>query len=113
MNCHSYGTLRGDMSLVGPRPEVGKWVDAYPGRWASVLEVRPGVTDLASILYRDEESLLAKASDPGRMYREEILPNKLTLYEDYVAKHSFCGDLVIIAKTLQAIFLPRTAMEHR
>ena len=95
-----WNVLTGDMSLVGPRPEVRTWVDAYPERWALVLTVRPGITDPASIVYRDEEDILAQSPDPQRTYREDILPHKLSLYEDYVKTQSFRGDVGILLKTL-------------
>jgi lipopolysaccharide/colanic/teichoic acid biosynthesis glycosyltransferase len=95
--------LKGDMSLVGPRPEVRPWVEVYPERWAKVLTVRPGLTDEASIEFRDEEKLLASAIDPERLYRETVLPRKLKHGEAYAARHNFLGDLSILARTLQAI----------
>jgi lipopolysaccharide/colanic/teichoic acid biosynthesis glycosyltransferase len=95
-----WNVLTGDMSLVGPRPEVRTWVDAYPERWSRVLTVRPGITDPASIVYRNEEEILAQSPDPQRTYREEILPHKLSLYEDYVKTQSFRGDVGILLKTL-------------
>lgn len=98
-----WNVLRGDMSLVGPRPEVRKWVDAYPERWAFVHTVRPGITDPASIAYRNEEETLAASPDPERCYREEILPRKLDLYEEYVRTRTFWGDLGIILKTLWVV----------
>ena len=103
-----WNVLQGDMSIVGPRPEVRKWVNAYPERWANVLTVRPGITDPASIVYRDEEMLLAAASDPERHYRNSILPHKLELYENYVRNQSFCGDLGLILKTIAAVVRPLT-----
>lgn len=101
-----WNVLRGDMSLVGPRPEVRKWVEVYPERWAVVLTVRPGITDPASIAYRDEESLLAASTDPETTYREKVLPRKLTMYEDYVQNRSFGGDLRILLRTLGAVLFP-------
>ena len=98
-----WNVLTGDMSLVGPRPEVRVWVDAYPERWASVLTVRPGITDPASIAYRNEEEMLAQSPDPQRTYREVILPHKLSLYEAYVRNHTFWGDIKIILQTLLAV----------
>ena len=98
-----WNVLRGDMSLVGPRPEVRKWVEAYPERWARVLAVRPGLTDPASIVYRREEELLAAATDPERAYREDVLPAKLDLYEAYVRAHGVGRDLVILWKTVGAV----------
>lgn len=98
-----WNVLKGDMSVVGPRPEIRKWVDAYPERWHGVLKVRPGITDPASIRFRNEEELLAKASDPEAEYREVILPQKLALYEEYVASSSFFGDLGLIFKTILTV----------
>ena len=98
-----WNVLRGDMSLVGPRPEVRKWVDAYPERWRVIHRVRPGITDPASIIYRNEEELLAGSTDPERVYREVILPKKLDLYEQYVNSHSFGGDIGIIFRTFKAL----------
>jgi lipopolysaccharide/colanic/teichoic acid biosynthesis glycosyltransferase len=99
-----WNVLRGDMSLVGPRPEVRKWVEAYPERWAVVLSVRPGITDPASIEFRDEEAHLAASPDPESMYRNEILPVKLSLYEAYVANRSLGRDLRILLRTLFVVF---------
>lgn len=100
-----FNVLKGEMSMVGPRPEVPKWVAAYPDRWALVHRVKPGITDPASITYRNEEKLLAAAADPEAAYRDEILPRKLTLYERYVRAHSFFGDLGLILKTVAAVIL--------
>lgn len=100
-----WNVLLGDMSLVGPRPEVAKWVQEYPDRWAKVHTVRPGITDPASIAYRNEEELLAGADDPTEMYRTEVLPRKLDLYEQYVSSQSFVGDVRILFRTLVAIVL--------
>ena len=100
-----WNVIRGDMSLVGPRPEVSKWVEAYPKRWDRVLKARPGITDPASIRFRNEEELLAKSSDPDVDYRDVILPQKLSLYEDYVDRSSIISDLLIILKTVKIIIL--------
>lgn len=99
-----FNVLIGDMSLVGPRPEVEKWVAVYPERWKRILSVRPGITDNASILYRSEESLLAESVDPEKTYKETILPKKLEFYENYVVNHSFFCDLKLIFKTFFYIF---------
>jgi lipopolysaccharide/colanic/teichoic acid biosynthesis glycosyltransferase len=98
-----WNVVRGDMSLVGPRPEVRKWVEAAPARWAVVHSVRPGLTDPASIVFRDEERLLTAADDPERTYRERVLPRKLDLYEEYVRTRSFWKDLVILGRTVVAV----------
>jgi lipopolysaccharide/colanic/teichoic acid biosynthesis glycosyltransferase len=98
-----WNVLAGDMSLVGPRPEVEPWVSVYPERWARVHVVRPGITDPASIVYRDEESILAQAPDWDKAYRDVVLPHKLDLYERYVRERTFCGDILIIFKTLWVV----------
>jgi lipopolysaccharide/colanic/teichoic acid biosynthesis glycosyltransferase len=95
--------LIGDMSLVGPRPEVGNWVEVYPDAWKKILTVRPGITDNASIIFQNEESILAEAVDPEQVYREIILPKKLELYADYVDNRSFQGDIMIILRTLKVL----------
>ena len=93
----------GDMSLVGPRPEVGDWVAVYPDAWKKILTVRPGVTDNASIMFQNEESILAEVDDPEQVYREVILPKKLELYTDYVDNRSFLGDILIILRTIKVL----------
>jgi lipopolysaccharide/colanic/teichoic acid biosynthesis glycosyltransferase len=95
-----WNVVLGDMSLVGPRPEVRKWVDVYPERWNKVHQVRPGITDPASIVYRNEEQLLAQSSDPEKTYREEVLPHKLSLYEMYMESWSLLGDIKILFRTI-------------
>ena len=79
-----WNVVRGEMSLVGPRPEVPEFVDSNNPVWVSVLQVRPGITDPASIAYRHEEQLLAKAADPIRYYQETVLPSKLALNIAYL-----------------------------
>ncbi|MBS2099065.1 sugar transferase [Carboxylicivirga linearis] len=95
--------LKGDMSVVGPRPEVEKWTQVYPERWAKILSVRPGITDNASIKFRDEEAILNQAVDPIACYRNEILPVKLGIYEEYVDSRSFWGDVKIVISTILAV----------
>ncbi|MCX6239834.1 MAG: sugar transferase [Bacteroidia bacterium] len=95
--------LKGDMSLVGPRPEVKKWVDVYPQQWAFVLTVKPGITDNAAILFRNEEEILSRVTNPENHYKEIILPQKLNIYSKYINNHSFTGDLEIIIKTIYSI----------
>lgn len=100
--------LIGDMSLVGPRPEVLRYVTCYPAEVRKVvLSVRPGITDPASIEFRQEADMLAAAADPEREYIERILPIKLALYERYIQHRSFWGDIAIIARTIFAIFAHR------
>ena len=98
--------VRGDMSLVGPRPEVPEYIAHYSeSDRAAVLSVRPGITDRASLEYRDESSLLAKAEDPHRFYIDEILPVKIRYYREYVSSHSTLGDIRIILMTLRRVIL--------
>jgi lipopolysaccharide/colanic/teichoic acid biosynthesis glycosyltransferase len=99
-----WNVLKGDMSLVGPRPEVRKWVEAYPERWRFVHTVQPGITDPASLHYRNEEELLARAADPESTYRDIILPDKLSLYEDYIRRRGFGTDLTLIVRSVGAMF---------
>jgi lipopolysaccharide/colanic/teichoic acid biosynthesis glycosyltransferase len=93
--------LAGDMSLVGPRPEVPHYVDLYPPEVrAEVLSLRPGITDEASIEFRNEGEILARAVDPERAYIDEILPVKLRYYCDYVRTRTFFGDIGILLRTV-------------
>lgn len=102
--------LRGDMSVVGPRPEVPRYVAQYPADVRqAVLSVRPGITDLASIEFRDESALLARSSDPERTYVEQILPAKLRHAQQYVRTRSLWLDLRIIARTALAVLGLHTA----
>lgn len=100
-----FNVLVGDMSLVGPRPEVKKWTKVYPDKWKIVLTVKPGITDNASIHFRNEEEILATSSYPEETYKNEVLPVKLDYYIDYVNNQSFWGDIKIIFKTLKHIIL--------
>ncbi|RZJ14190.1 MAG: sugar transferase [Acidovorax sp.] len=97
--------LVGDMSIVGPRPEVPRYVEMYPAALRGiVLSVRPGITDLASIEFRDESTLLGQSTDPERTYVEEILPIKLRLAANYARAHTLRGDLKIMVRTAQALW---------
>lgn len=95
--------FKGDMSLVGPRPEVRKYVDLYTPEQMHVLDVRPGITDLASIRYRNENELLEQASDPDQYYQEVVMQDKLRINLEYVRNHSFLGDIRLIFNTFIAI----------
>ena len=96
--------LIGDMSFVGPRPEVRKYVDMYTTEQLHVFDVRPGITDEASIAYRNENELLATAADPERFYIETVMPDKLRINLQYVQNHSLWGDIKLIFKTLSVVF---------
>ena len=95
-----WNILRGDMSIVGPRPEVPRYVQHYSPEQRKVLSVRPGLTDYASLYYIDEAAVLAQSDDPEKTYREEILPHKLELGLQYVEQQNFLEDLKIIFQTL-------------
>jgi lipopolysaccharide/colanic/teichoic acid biosynthesis glycosyltransferase len=97
--------LKGEMSFVGPRPEVEKWVSVYPDRWAYVHQVKPGITDYASIEFRNEEEILAKSTNPEKTYQDEILPRKLELNEQYVREQSFFKDINIIFRTICIVLI--------
>lgn len=92
--------LKGEMSFVGPRPEVRKYVDMYDDYQINVLKIKPGITDLASIEYRDESTLLGQSDNPEKTYIEEIMPTKLKLNLKYMQEFSFFYDIKLIFKTL-------------
>lgn len=96
--------LTGRMSVVGPRPEVPRYVAMWPEAERNlILSVRPGITDPASVALRNEAEELAAAEDPEAYYVESLLPRKTKMYADYVRTHSFFADLAIIARTLRAV----------
>lgn len=101
-----WNVVRGDMSLVGPRPEVPRYVDDSP-LWRQVLAVRPGLTDPVSLRLHDEERLLASVAaggdDPERFYRERLLPWKLRGYREYLERRSWVTDLVVLVATTLAV----------
>jgi lipopolysaccharide/colanic/teichoic acid biosynthesis glycosyltransferase len=100
--------LVGDMSVVGPRPEVPRYVALYPPATRDlVLSVRPGITDLASIEYRDENTLLGRSADPEATYVRDVMPAKLRHCERYVRERSLRGDVAIIGRTIAAAFVNR------
>jgi len=104
--------LRGEMSFVGPRPEVPRYVNMFAEQYRELLAVRPGITDIASMAFRDEETLLGRSSNPEDLYVREILPRKLALSHAYVRRRSFGLDLRLIARTVAAILgWPRTGEE--
>jgi lipopolysaccharide/colanic/teichoic acid biosynthesis glycosyltransferase len=105
--------VRGEMSLVGPRPEVGRYVALYSDEQRRVLELRPGITDPASIKYRDEARLLARASDPERAYVEEVMPDKIRLNLQYAERASLWSDIRVLAQTLFAVAAPAPASRNR
>lgn len=101
--------LRGEMSLVGPRPEVPQYVALFTPEERAILSVRPGITDWASLWNSDEAAVLAGSADPERTYLEKIRPEKIRLQLEYVRKRSFWVDLTILVQTVLAIVLRRKA----
>jgi lipopolysaccharide/colanic/teichoic acid biosynthesis glycosyltransferase len=99
--------LRGDMSLIGPRPEVPEYVEPENDLWRAVLQVRPGITDLASLAYRHEEAFLGLATDPEAYYRTSVLPEKLRLNLRYQRSRSLGRDLKLLWMTARYSFYPR------
>ena len=98
-----FNVFFGDMSLVGPRPEVKKYVDLYTPHQREVLKVRPGITDYASLEYFEENDVLAAASDPEATYINEVMPKKLQLNEKYIKEAGLITDLKIILRTIISI----------
>ncbi len=101
--------LKGDMSLVGPRPEARRYVELFRTDYETILQVRPGITDLASIQYRDEADVLGHAEDPEREYVTRILPEKIRLAKEYIDRSSLAFDLGLIFKTVLSLFIDRSS----
>ena len=96
--------LMGDMSLVGPRPEVPHYVDLFRQDYEQILTVRPGITDLASIRYWNESAILERAEDPEEEYLTYVLPDKIAMTREYLRRRSFFFDLVLIGRTVVKLF---------
>jgi lipopolysaccharide/colanic/teichoic acid biosynthesis glycosyltransferase len=99
-----FNVLKGDMSIIGPRPEVRKYVDLYNPEQLKILNVRPGISDYASIEYADENELLKNAGDPERYYIEHIMPDKLELNKKYLENPTLAHDIELIIRTIKVIF---------
>lgn len=95
--------IKGDMSLVGPRPEVIKFVKEKKEEYAKILSVRPGITDNAAIAYRDEETIMNQYENKEKAYMEIVLPEKIKLYNEYLQNISLINDIKLILKTLKVI----------
>lgn len=105
-----WNVVKGDMSIVGPRPEVPRYVDVSIGTWQEVLRARPGITDPVTLKLRNEEVLLASVKgDKERYYLEKLQPYKLQGYKDYFENRGFWSDLNVLWKTAVAVILPDTA----
>jgi lipopolysaccharide/colanic/teichoic acid biosynthesis glycosyltransferase len=96
--------LKGEMSLVGPRPEVAQYVELFRHEYEEILKVRPGITDVASLKYRDESVLLGTFSNPSEEYLTRILPDKIRLAKEYVERRSVVFDITLILKTFLKLF---------
>jgi len=107
-----FNVIKGEMSFVGPRPEVPRYVAFYTPEERRVLELRPGITDLASIKYRHESELLARSADPERTYVDEVMRDKLRINLDYAARAGLWADVGVIVLTLRAL-LRRTDTSAR
>lgn len=103
-----YNVLRGEMSFVGPRPEVPELVDLSNPAWKTILRARPGITDPVTLRLRNEESVLAKVEDKETFYREVVQPYKLRGYLDYLQKKSLATDVGIVILTAKVIMIPQT-----
>jgi lipopolysaccharide/colanic/teichoic acid biosynthesis glycosyltransferase len=99
-----FNVLKGDMSLVGPRPEAPNFVELYTDEQRSVLKVKPGITGLCQLAYRHEEELLAGVADPEKKYIEELMPAKLAIDLDYVRRRSLALDATILLRTVGVLF---------
>ena len=101
--------LKGDMSFVGPRPEVPRYVAIWPDECRKqILSIRPGITDYATVCYHDEQAVLARAENPEKAYVQDILPNKLRLYGDYVRDQNIGLDIRLILTTLVRMINPKS-----
>ncbi len=96
--------LKGEMSLVGPRPEVRQYVELFRQDYEEILKMRPGITDLASLKYRDEAAVLGQSENPEEEYLRHILPDKVRLAKEYLKRSSFFFDMVLILRTLPKLF---------
>ena len=105
-----YNVVIGDMSFVGPRPEVPEWVNLLEPEWEIVLSVRPGITDPVTLKLRNEEDLLAGVQDKEALYRDVIQPFKLAGYIKYLRVRSFKSDVKIMLRTAKAILVPKSEM---
>ena len=98
-----WNVANGDMSLVGPRPEVPEFVDLSAPEWQLILQVRPGITGPDALAFKDEGDILGAAADPKACYRQDILPQKMAIQARYAKERSFGGDLKVLFRTLGAL----------
>jgi lipopolysaccharide/colanic/teichoic acid biosynthesis glycosyltransferase len=108
-----WNVVNGTMRLVGPRPEVPRYVDVQDPLWREVLSVPPGITDIATLLYRNEEAILASASDVDAFYRNQVLPAKLRLNVEYLRRRTPASDLRVLWATALSSLFPEALSEQR
>ena len=99
-----FNVLRGEMSLVGPRPEVEKYVELYKEDYEEILKIRPGITDISSVIFSNEEGVLQNQADPEWYYKHILLPEKIKLAREYMSRASFFYDIKIIFRTFYKVF---------
>ena len=99
-----FNVFKGDMSIVGPRPEVPKYVAMYDAEQRKVLSIRPGITDYASIVFSEENELLSRSANPEETYIKEVMPRKLKLNLKYIEEMGVLTDIRVVFKTLGKIF---------
>jgi len=104
--------LKGEMSLVGPRPEMRQYVELFRSDYTEILKIRPGITDLASVKYRDEAAILGRAVDPDGEYLHRILPDKIELSKEYLRRSSVVFDITLILKTLPRLFASKAPSDE-
>jgi len=103
--------FKGDMSFVGPRPEIRQYVELFRRDYEEILKIRPGITDLASVKYRNEATILGQAENPEDEYVRRVLPEKIELAKDYLQRSSLVFDLALLFKTLCKLFEFRTSLK--
>jgi lipopolysaccharide/colanic/teichoic acid biosynthesis glycosyltransferase len=104
-----FNILKGDMTIVGPRPEVPRYVEAFHRDYEEILTMRPGLTDLASLKYRNEAALLGRSADPEAEYLRNVLPDKIRLGKEYIRRSSVGFDIHVIMKTLHKVLFSGSA----
>jgi len=105
--------FKGEMSFVGPRPELPEYVKLFRNDYNYILKVKPGITDFASIKFRDESKLIENSEEAENIYLNKILPQKIKLYKKYVREHSFLLDLYLISSTLLHIFIDQVFLARK
>jgi lipopolysaccharide/colanic/teichoic acid biosynthesis glycosyltransferase len=105
--------FKGEMSFVGPRPEVRQYVELFRNDYEEILQIRPGITDLASVKYRDEAAILGRSENPENEYVRRVLPEKIELAREYLRRSSLFFDLALLFKTLCKLFEFRTSSFER